>query len=170
MAELARRAGLSKQTISATELGEGNPTIETLEALALPLDISVRALLTEMGSEILIDTIDAAKWRTEAGMSVRHLDQAFGTGYVFNAVLRLDSQHGPSKHPASTRGALRHCYVLEGKVRVGPESAPVLLSTNDFVRFPADTPHLFDARSPMALLLVVTTAPQLSMSEGGTQF
>lgn len=38
-AELARRAGLSKATLSGLEAGRANPTIETLDALARVLAV-----------------------------------------------------------------------------------------------------------------------------------
>ncbi|MER6083009.1 helix-turn-helix domain-containing protein [Streptomyces sp. NPDC001833] len=43
--ELARRAGLSKATLSQLEAGRGNPTIETLDALAVALRIPLSDLL-----------------------------------------------------------------------------------------------------------------------------
>ncbi|WP_329416772.1 helix-turn-helix domain-containing protein [Streptomyces sp. NBC_00704] len=44
-AELARRAGLSKATLSQLEAGRGDPTIETLDALAMALRIPLTDLL-----------------------------------------------------------------------------------------------------------------------------
>src|SRR4051794_37794010 len=44
-AELARRAGISKGTLSALEAGTGNPTIATLDALAVTLRIPLTDLL-----------------------------------------------------------------------------------------------------------------------------
>ena len=39
LAELARRAGVAKSTLSQLEAGTGNPSIETLWALAVALDV-----------------------------------------------------------------------------------------------------------------------------------
>jgi transcriptional regulator with XRE-family HTH domain len=164
MAALGRGSGLAKQTIAAIESGKGNPTAETLENLATTLGVTVRALLTEMGTETLLQRGDAIQWKPEGALRVRHLDQVFGSGYVTNSVLQLEANRGPSKHAPGGRGALRHCYVLEGRVRLGPMLSPTSAKAGDFIRFPADSEHFFDAVTPVALLLVCTTAPQLSMS------
>jgi transcriptional regulator with XRE-family HTH domain len=34
--DLARRSGLSKQTLSKLEMGNGNPTVDTLAAVGMP--------------------------------------------------------------------------------------------------------------------------------------
>ncbi|GAA5036086.1 helix-turn-helix domain-containing protein [Microbacterium fluvii] len=170
LGELSRRSGLAKQTIVAIEAGRSNPTVDTLERLADALDISIRALLSEMGTEILTHSGRDIRWQQQAGAQVRQLDQAFGSGYVVNAVLRLTGGDQPFLCPARGRAALRHCYVLEGIVRMGPVSDPVVVDAGDFVRFPADADHVFEARTPVALVFVNTTAPQLSMAGGGRVF
>lgn len=164
LAALGRDAGLAKQTIAAIESGKGNPTAQTLEDIARTLGVGVRALLTEMGTETLLLPGDAISWHSQGALRLRHLDQVFGSGYVTNSVLQLEADRGASKHPAGGRGALRHCYVLEGRVRVGPVLSPTSVKAGDFVRFPADGEHLFEAVTPSATVFVCTTAPQLSMS------
>ncbi|MFC9675739.1 helix-turn-helix domain-containing protein [Streptomyces sp. NPDC056949] len=44
-AEMARGAGLSKATLSQLEAGNGNPTIDTLDAIAIALRIPIADLL-----------------------------------------------------------------------------------------------------------------------------
>lgn len=167
LGQLSARCGLAKQTIHAVEAGNSNPTVETLQRLADGLEIGIRALLSELGTEMFIQPADAAHWRPRSGASVRHLDQSFGSGYVTNAVLRLRRDDPPFECPARGRGVLRHCYVLEGRARVGPDSDLVLVSAGDFVRFPGDAPHRFEARSVTASIFVNTTTPQLTMTGGG---
>lgn len=170
IAALGRGAGLSKQTVAGIETGSGNPTIETLESLAAMLGVSVRALLTEMGTETLLQRGDAIQWLDQGALRVRHLDHAFGSGYVTNTVLQLEANRGASQHGAGGRGTLRHCYVLEGTVSLGPIVSPVSATAGDFVRFPAETEHFFEAVTPIATLIVCTTAPQLSMAGRGQRF
>jgi transcriptional regulator with XRE-family HTH domain len=68
LGELARRSGVSKQTLSKIEQGEGNPTVETLSLLGAALDVSARRLLTEWGTPVYVqrsaegDWVDAAHW------------------------------------------------------------------------------------------------------------
>jgi transcriptional regulator with XRE-family HTH domain len=167
---VVRRSGLSKQTLITIESGQGNPTVKTLESLAECFGVSIRTLLAELGTETLIDWGDAVRWRTQGAMQVRQLDQAFGSGYVYNTVLRFQLNQNVTRLDASSRGSLRHCFVLEGRVRIGPESASVDVSADDFVRFPADGVHIFEAITPIATVFVCTTAPQLSMAGGERYF
>jgi transcriptional regulator with XRE-family HTH domain len=170
MTSLAGQSGLSKQTIIAIEQGRGNPTVDTVERLADVLGVGVRALVSELGSEVLRQTESSARWVEANGTRIRSLDQAFGSGYVVNTVIELRSGHEPFRRPPGGRGTLRHCYVLDGTVRLGPETAAVVVSAGDFVRFPADTAHSFAALSDRALVHVCTTQPQLSMEENPRQF
>jgi len=170
IAELARRAGVSKQTVSSLEGGEGNPTVDTLDRIGDALGVSVRALLTEMGYDTIQDRALDAVWRDIGGVRVRQLDQAFGSGYVTNTVLRIDANRGVSHHKAQGRGSLRHCFVIEGRVNLGPNGSLTLASEGDFVRFPAEVDHSFEAITPIATMFVVTTAPQLTMAHEGTVF
>ena len=55
--DLARRSGLSKQTLSKLEMGNGNPTVDTLSAVGDALDVSLGRLVTEreQQAECLVD-------------------------------------------------------------------------------------------------------------------
>jgi transcriptional regulator with XRE-family HTH domain len=50
--KLARRSGLSKQTLSKIEQGAGNPTVETLSLLGAALGVPARRLLTDVARTI----------------------------------------------------------------------------------------------------------------------
>ncbi|MBO1900401.1 helix-turn-helix transcriptional regulator [Leucobacter weissii] len=162
-AVLAGRAGLSKQTIIALEGGRSNPTIETLEVLAEALGVSARALISEMGNEVLLQSGELVHWQEQGGLAVRNLDQVYGSGYVYNAVIRLEARTGVVRPRAGTRGMLRHCYLIEGRAELGPEGRTVEADEGDFVRFPGEAPHLFRSITSSALIFVVTTMPQQSM-------
>jgi transcriptional regulator with XRE-family HTH domain len=45
LAEVARRAGIAKSTLSQLEAGQGNPSLETLWALCVALDIPFAKLM-----------------------------------------------------------------------------------------------------------------------------
>lgn len=162
MGELARRSGLSKQTLSKIEQGEGNPTVDTLAQLGAALDVSARRLLTEWGTPVFVQRLDAAEWTTHSGWSERVLDEVYGSGYVRNLVLKL-TRGAPTAlaMDAKSAGTLHHVYVIDGRVRTGPLSDPVELEPGDFVRFPGDVEHRHESLSAAATLHVVTTLPQL---------
>lgn len=170
LAEIGRRAGLSKQTVASIESGEGNPTVDTVERLAAALGVSIRALMSELGIETLVQRRDEVPWRDDGTLQIRQLDHAFGSGYVTNVIIRLEANRGASMRGPQGAGALRHCLVIEGRVRIGPFSLPVMAQAGDFLRFPADAPQLFEAVTPQATVFVCTTIPQLTMGGRGSSF
>lgn len=162
LGELARRAGVSKQTLSKMEAGIGNPTVETLAALATALDVSLRSLLTEWGSPVFVQRAAGASWADEAGQATRTMDQVYGSGYVRTAIVRLDeSVPQRSELAPQAGGTLHHVYVISGRVRLGPVDSTVDLDPGDFVRYPGDGVHVVERLGPQVVLHVVTTVPQV---------
>jgi len=162
LGELARRSGLSKQTLSKIEQGVGNPTVDTLTLLGTALDIPARRLLTEWGTPVFVQRKDEGEWTPEGGGSERVLDEVYGSGYVRNHILQLDrgcEMTNPAEsHPP---GTLHHVYVISGRLQAGPLTDLVTLETGDFVRFPGDVPYRYVCLSEQVIAHVVTTLPQL---------
>ncbi|MFE7030789.1 helix-turn-helix domain-containing protein [Streptomyces sp. NPDC057621] len=174
LGELARRSGLSKQTLSKIEQGSGNPTVETLSLLGTALDIPARRLLTEWGTPVYVQRHDEAEWRESGDWSERLLDETYGSGYVRTLVLRLE-RGGPPPGTITPHavGTLHHVYVVTGKLRTGPVAEPVDLAAGDFTRFPGDIPHQHVCLSERVVAHMVTTLPQVRQSgptiiKGGT--
>src|SRR5690348_12478412 len=139
LGELARRANLSKQTLSKIEQGTGNPTIESVGAIADALQVTVRRLVTEWGTPLFVQRAEAAGWEWSGeDWALRSMDQVYGSGYVHTSVLRL--RRTPRQRRRSfdngTPGTLHHLYVIDGEVRAGPVKEAVLLGPGDFARFP----------------------------------
>jgi transcriptional regulator with XRE-family HTH domain len=162
LGELARRSGLSKQTLSKIEQGSGNPTVETLALLGAALDVPARRLLTEWGTPVYVQRQDEGRWTDGANWAERLLDETYGSGYVRTLVLRLERGGGaPEAVGAHAPGTLHHLYVITGKLRTGPLSEPVDLAAGDFVRFPGDVPHRHVCLSERVVAHMVTTLPQV---------
>ena len=162
MGELARRSGLSKQTLSKIEQGSGNPTVETLAQLGAALDLPARRLFTEWGTPVYIQRHDQGSWVDAPEWSERILDETYGSGYVRTLLLRLQRTGGePHVIDPHSAGTLHHLYIIAGRVCAGPVNEAVELVAGDFVRFPGDTPHLLRCRSERASACMVTTVPQV---------
>jgi transcriptional regulator with XRE-family HTH domain len=156
---LAERAGLAKQTLANLESGRGNPTIETLLAVARALGVGATWLLAEWGSPVLVRRRTEATWQEDDGVRRRELDQTFGTGHVTTALVETS---GPAPvSPALTPGTLVHAYVVSGRVVAGPVDDRHRLGAGDFIRFPGDVPHVLEAVSGTAVVHLVTTVPQV---------
>ena len=159
--DLARRSGLAKQTLSKLEMGNGNPTVETLAAVGSALDVSLRRLVTEWGTPVYVLRSDQGEWSHSRGHQERALDEVYGSGYVRTVLLKMTRGDDSGDVGPHQPGTLHHAYVVRGKVRIGPTSDLVDLSAGDFVRFPGDIPHRQTCLSDRALLHMVTTLPQV---------
>ncbi len=162
LGELARRSGLSKQTLSKIEQGLGNPTVDTLAQLGDALDLPARRFLTEWGTPVYVQRHDEGSWNAHAEWAERILDETYGSGYVRTLVLTLERVgRQPQVIDPHPSGTLHHLYVITGKVRAGPVSEAIDLVAGDFARFPGDTPHLLACLSERASAHMVTTVPQV---------
>ncbi|GAA3590509.1 helix-turn-helix domain-containing protein [Klugiella xanthotipulae] len=164
LAELGRRAGLSKQTLGALEQGNGNPTIETVSAIADALGVSLRSVLTQWGSGVFIRRAADAAWNPlHPTGELRELDEVYGSGYVRNALLTVRRSDDPQITPWETHtpGSLHHAYVMSGTVRLGPVEEPIEAATGDYVRFPGDREYLIQSVSETTELYLATTFPQV---------
>jgi DNA-binding XRE family transcriptional regulator len=162
LGDLARRSGVSKQTLSKIEAGAGNPTVDTLAALASALDVSLRSLLTEWGNPVFVQRASAAPWDDEGGWATRTMGQIYGSGHVRTVIVRLDeSMPRRTEIEPHSAGTLHHAYVISGRVRLGPVNAAVHLEPGDFIRYPGDGDHVIERLTKQATLHMVTTVPQV---------
>jgi transcriptional regulator with XRE-family HTH domain len=162
LGQLAERAGLSKQTLSTVEQGQGNPTIETLSALAAALDVPTQHLVTVWGTPVYVQRAGLAAWQLGPRGRQRQFDEIYGSGYVRTLVIDLEAPNSSYVTSDPVPGTLHHVFVVSGRARLGPVDATVELEEGDFVRFPGDVSHLWESVGDRAVLMVVTTVPQSS--------
>lgn len=159
LGSLAERAGLAKQTLANLESGRGNPTVQTLLAVATALGVSANVLLSEWGSPVLVGAADEATWAEDRGAKRRTLDQIYGTGQVTTAIVRLGNHRVVREGLPS--GSMHHVYVITGTVDAGPVEDLRQLGPGDFIRFAGDTPHVLRATPTTATVHIVTTIPKV---------
>ncbi len=154
--ELARRAGLSKATLSQLEAGKGNPTIETLDALAIALRIPLTDLLTrdtDPGPVFVPGTKIAAD---EVG---RELLRRISSGHSLELWrLRMPAHTELVGVPHAT-GTVEHLLVAAGRLIAGPTDAPRPLGAGDLLAFAGDAPHTYRTESEPADVTVVIASP-----------
>lgn len=165
LGDLARRSGISKQTLSKIEQGVGNPTVETLGSLAAALGQSTRRLLTQWGTPVFVQRSSDATWSDEDAWSERLLDEIYGSGYVRTLLLRMERGSRARTIEPHQPGTLHHIYVVTGKLRTGPLADQVELAAGDFVRFPGDVQHQHTCLSERVVAHMVTTLPQTRQFE-----
>ncbi|WP_326731637.1 XRE family transcriptional regulator [Streptomyces phaeochromogenes] len=169
LAELARRAGLAKQTLSKLEQGVGNPTVDTLFAIASALGVPVTRMVAEREQVMTVQRAGEVVWDEHSGFETRSLDHVYGSGVIENYLLRVKAGQAAAgalsePHPV---GTLEHLYVISGRVRVGPAESPVELGAGDFVRYPGDRPHVYESLEGESLLHLVVSVPRVQPGTGG---
>jgi len=162
VAELARRSGVARATLTQLEAGTGNPTLETLYALANALDVPLSSLIVAPDAPP-VHVVRAGEGTPLRGTALegRLLERVELGGHVLElSVLRLLPGAGPQvsgPHPPGTR---EHLLIQSGHARVGPEGAEVELGPGDLLVFDAARPHRYTAVGGAAEATLVILTPR----------
>ena len=143
--ELSRRSGVARNTIAALEGGSGNPTVDTLYALADALGVPLSALLEPPLAGPAV--VRAGRGRIVEGAALdAHLLDRFDRpgviGELYAIRFRPGALRSADPHPFGVEELL-HLHV--GSVRVGPADAPVELGPGDYARYSGSVPHVYEA-------------------------
>jgi transcriptional regulator with XRE-family HTH domain len=167
LSDLARTSNVAKATLSALEGGRGNPTLETLSALAAALQIPMGDLITPA------DPAPVTVVRNDEGTDIPgsandlRLIARFtpgGTVEVYEAQWPKRSTRNAGGHGPGTR---EHVFVTRGGLKVGPLGREVGLAGGDYATFAADEPHLYEARAGTRALLLMQWAPGAQATSAG---
>ena len=147
LADLASEAGLGKSTLAQLESGKGNPSVETLWAIAAALQVPFARVVEESRPAVrVVRASEVRPMRAEEtpGWAGRLLTASHGRG-TFD-LYALDLEKGAVRHAdAHHAGVLEHLVVVVGRLRAGPQDGPVLLEAGDLITFAADVPHVYEA-------------------------
>jgi transcriptional regulator with XRE-family HTH domain len=156
IAELARRAGLAKSTLSQLESGTGNPSIETLWSLGValgvpfsrlvePLPVRVQVIRAGEGPRLQADQADFVVKLLSAGSARTRRD-----------LYLLELEPGqPRAAAAHLPGSVEHLVVGAGRVHAGPTGETVELDPGDYATFPGDVPHYYEAAESSWAILIM---------------
>lgn len=155
-AELARQAGISKATLSGLEAGRANPTVETLEALAIALHVPLTDLLThenDSGPVLLRGT------SMPAAGPARELLRRIGGGHSVELWrLRLPPNTRFEGVPHSSLST-EYLFVSAGPVTAGPTDDPATLHAGDLLAFAGDQPHHYCSTTDPAEITMLIASP-----------
>ena len=156
LTELARRAGIAKSTLSQLESGTGNPSLETLWALATALGVPLGRLIDPPKSDIRVI-------RAGEGVIMHAEHDPYEAAMLASCppgarrdIYRVSAEPGEG-HLARphTAGTVEHLILGTGRVLAGPEGEAVELGPGDYLRYPCDVPHVFDALEPGTLGVII---------------
>jgi transcriptional regulator with XRE-family HTH domain len=156
LTELAKRAGNAKSTLSQLENGAGNPSLETLWALGTALGIPLSRLIDPPRSDIqVIRAGEGAVMHAEqdpyaAALLTSCPPNARRDIYLVTA--EPGDGHRARPHPP---GTMEHVIIGAGRALVGPQDEAVELGPGDYIRYPGDIPHDFDALEPGTIGILV---------------
>jgi transcriptional regulator with XRE-family HTH domain len=143
--ELARRSGVARNTLTALEAGRGNPTVDTLYALADALGAPLSALLEPPPSGAQVIRAGEGTQVEGAALDARLLETV-RRGELLAEVYAIRFHAGKARHaPPHPLGVEERLHLHTGRVRVGPQEAPIELGPGDYARYSGAVPHLYEA-------------------------
>ncbi|HEV2974564.1 MAG TPA: helix-turn-helix domain-containing protein [Solirubrobacteraceae bacterium] len=168
LSALAEQAGVAKSTVSLIERGQGNPSIDTVWALASALGVPFTSLFHDEppaddvsvvhegdGSVIAVD--DAAL--KPDGLIVRHM--LTRTGGALIEIYTLVLNEGAVRHAqARVAGLFEHITIAAGKVEISTNSFAEVLGQGDLISFRADRAHTYRVIDGPVRLVSVHEYPQ----------
>ena len=154
---LAKAAGISKSTLSQLERGLGNPSIDTLWALASALNVPLGALFDERhvtGFDVQRYSETNPMPGEQEGFDVRLLLSRYGESEV--ELYLIDIAEGVVRvAPAHSRGLTEHVVVASGRLQLTVDGQSCVANAGDCVSFPADRPHAYAAIGGLVRILAL---------------
>ncbi|MFI6405134.1 helix-turn-helix domain-containing protein [Streptomyces sp. NPDC050548] len=156
LSELAKRAGIAKSTLSQLEAAGGNPSMETIWALAVALGVPFSVLVEPPTPSVQVI-------RAGDGPTV-HSDRSSYTATLLSA-----SPPGARRdiyyvwlEPGTVRdsephipGTVEHIVVSAGRVKAGPGKETVELGPGDYMAYRGDVPHTYEALAAGTMFVLV---------------
>jgi transcriptional regulator with XRE-family HTH domain len=150
LTELARRASVAKSTLSQLESAQGNPSVETLWALCVALGVPFSSLLDPPRPRVqVIRAGDGVGTIAAAEANYRATLLAACPPTARRDIYRIDAEPGRARRSdPHMPGVVEHVLLMTGRARVGLTDDPVELGPGDYLVYPGDLPHLFEALDP----------------------
>lgn len=156
LSEAAKRAGVSKSTLSQLESGAGNPSIETLWSLAATYGVQLAQLLDPPRARMAVtrfaDLPQLASSTSSFAAALLSSGQAGVRRDVYLAMAGPDGVRESTPHPT---GTVEHLLVASGSVRATCDGESVDLAAGDFLTYPGDVAHSVQALEPDTMLVYV---------------
>lgn len=161
LSQLGERSGIAKATLFKIERSRTNPTLETLTSIAETFDVNVTDLL-EMTAKPMVDVVrpgQGADLSDDASSGEVLRSQVIGAGSLEIHTQRF--RRGKSEvSPSHGSGSREHVLVHSGRITLGPVGHEVVVDEGDYVTYPTDTPHRWQAVDGDASIWIIHTFPR----------
>jgi len=170
LSALAEQAGVAKSTVSLIERGQGNPSIDTVWALAAALGVPFASLFHDepppdevsvvREDDASVVAVDKGGLDTN-GLVIRHMATRAGGALIEIYTLLLEE--GAVRHAEGhIEGLFEHITVATGTVEISAESFAEVVSQGDLISFRADQPHSYRVIEGPVRLVSVHEYPKQS--------
>lgn len=157
LAEVARRAGIAKSTLSQLESGTGNPSIETLWALSVTLDVPFSRLVEPTRAAVrLIRAGEGPRFASDRADYVATLLASSPPNARRDIFLITADVGEPRRSDPHSPGVVEHVVIGAGRAMVGPIGEAVELAPGDYVAYPGDVLHIFEALEPHTMAVMIS--------------
>lgn len=159
---LARAANVSKSTVSELERHNGNPSLDTLWALANALDIPLGFLFSDDDGGPGIRVVrqdDASVVRLEQPGYVARLMAGWDVSGAIELYVLEIAQGTRRDSDSHGFGVVEHAIAMEGRVDIGLADESAQLGPGDLITFPADQPHHYEAVDGPARVVAIHQYP-----------
>ena len=157
LTEVARRAGIAKSTLSQLESGTGNPSLETLWALCVTLDAPFSRLLDPPRSQTQVIRADEGPTVAAAEADYRATLLAACPPGARRDIYRIQAEPGHARaSEPHMPGVVEHVVLSTGRALVGVTGEPVELAPGDYIKYPGDVAHVFEALEPGTLAVLLS--------------
>jgi transcriptional regulator with XRE-family HTH domain len=151
LSALAEAAGVAKSTVSLIERGQGNPSIDTVWAIATALGVPFASLFHDEAAaddvtvvradDAAVVAVDQAGLETD-GLVIRHLLTRSGGELI--EIYTLALEEGAVRHAgAHVSGLFEHLTIVAGTVEISTASFCEVVGEGDLISFRADRPHSY---------------------------
>ncbi|MCR3723094.1 MULTISPECIES: helix-turn-helix domain-containing protein [Prauserella salsuginis group] len=157
LTELARRAGVAKSTLSQLESAAGNPSVETLWALSVALDVPFALLVQPARPQVQL--VRAGEGPRFAADRADYLATVLSTcpPNARRDLYLITAEPGPARESdPHMPGVVEHVVLSAGRALVGPSDDPAELAPGDYIAYPGDLPHVFEALDPGTTAVLVS--------------
>jgi len=157
LTEVARRAGIAKSTLSQLESGTGNPSLETLWAICVALDVPFSRLVDPPRPLTQVIRADEGPTIASAEADYRATLLASCPPGARHDVYRIEAEPGQARaSEPHMPGVVEHVVLSTGRALVGVADEPVELEPGDYIRYAGDVAHVFEALAPGTLAVLLS--------------
>lgn len=152
LSEAAKRAAVSKSTLSGLEAGAGNPSIETMWALATAYRVPLAQLLDPPAAEVSVIRRGELPQLASGSADYTAVLLSSCPPHARRDLYLISAEPGSVKHSEPhDAGTVEHVIVGSGSARATVAETTVELAAGDYLRFPGDAAHSFEALEPGTL-------------------